>query len=308
MEPEGETDLYEQEEAGHLTRVEVAQGSLPARLELLGLGLGALLFAGLLVFLPVRRTAILDLEPASGLRLTIASLHLPLLLAFLGFLVRSSQRASSVPRSPVARAAWGQLMWGLFLLAASWLCLYGWMVALWSGAPGGEWAGARGLALADLLNTLGSVAFFYLYLVLDKPSVPAHEDPGRDVEFRRSLLAVAGICALSGLLSMLGRLGYFQLSELGPLLGSFVAAIAMMYFFGQFDYRYMRVPRWMIAPLYLYVAIQVAWHEIAAKDGEAWYPNALLVTALVLKAYLLGILCLWIHRKTLQKYLDFASL
>lgn len=68
----------------------------------------------------------------------------------------------------------------------------------------------------------------------------------------------------------------------------------------------MRVPRPLIAPLYVYVAIQIAWHEIA--PGEAAYAEGLFVSALLLKAYLFGLLWVWLRRRTLQRYLDFAAL
>jgi len=79
-----------------------------------------------------------------------------------------------------------------------------------------------------------------------------------------------------------------------------------MYFFGKFDYRYMRVKRLWIAPLYVYVAIQTAWHEIA--PGAGWYADGLFLAALLLKAYFFGLLWYWIRNRTLQRYLDFASL
>lgn len=268
--------------------------------------------AALLVGLPVRAGVEASPMIDAGFRFAIALAHLPVICAFLFLRFKwfGPPWSGTLPRSPIAREVWKQLLRGMTWLCLSWLALYAWLAAAWSGVDlFGAWVrGPKGLAVADLLNTGGTLAFFYLYLVLDKPSVPIAGDPQRHRDFKRSLLVAGGVCGAVGLLSLLGRLGYLHLNELGPLCGSFAAAIAMMYFFGQFDYRYMKVKRWMIAPLYLYVAIQVAWTEIAAAGSQGWHPNTLLVAALVLKVYLFSMLVFWIREKTLQKYLDFAAL
>jgi hypothetical protein len=273
----------------------------------------ALAFVPLLALLPVRDGTLILPPTPSPLRFAIALAHVPLMAAFL-FLRQSGigmvRGEECLPRSPLARRAFVQVLDGTTWLVASWMALYAWLAYLWSGSTVlGAWThGPKGLVLADAFNTAGSAAFFYLYLVLDKPSVSDADQPARDGEFRRSWIGVLAVCVSTVAVTLLGRHGWLGLQEIGPLAGSFLAAIAMMYFFGQLDYRYMRVRRLWIAPLYLYVAIQMAWHEIARAGDGSGYAEVLLIAALVLKAYLLGMLLLWIRDRTLQKYLDFASL
>lgn len=285
---------------------------------ILGGALAVALFAVLLAFLPVAPTLAPAPEPEpSRLRAAVALVHVLVIAAGTllvvgqaGFL--GSVREDDLPRSPVARRAWAQTMLGVGLLGAAWTQLYTWLFSLWSGADFlGAWVhGPKGLALADAWNTLGSFAFLFLYLVLDLPSVRSDEDAGRAREFQRSVARVAALSWGVAVLSLVGRHGWLGLERLGPFACSLLAAVAMMYFFGKFDYRYMRVKRLAIAPLYVYVAIQTAWHEIAptTTGASAGYADALFLVALVLKAYFFGLLALWIRNRTLQRYLDFASL
>lgn len=293
-----------------------APGAAPARATwLLGGALSVALLAALLAFLPVSPTLPPTPEPApSPLRAAVALVHVLVIAAGTllvvgqaGFL--GSAREDDLPRSPVARRVWAQTMLGIGLLGAAWTQLYTWLFSLWSGADFlGAWVhGPKGLALADAWNTLGSFAFLFLYLVLDLPSVRSDEDAGRAREFQHSVARVAALCWGVTALSLIGRHGWLGLERLGPFACSLLAAVAMMYFFGKFDYRYMRVKRLAIAPLYVYVAIQTAWHEIAPSTTGA-YADALFLVALVLKAYFFGLLALWIRNRTLQRYLDFAAL
>jgi len=273
-----------------------------------------LLYAGLLVLLPVSgRTPVAEAPAATPLLELVALAHvLVVTVGYLAILVTGgfigAGREDLLPRGPIARRAFSQVLLGLGLLAGAWCQLYVWLFTIWAGSDVlGAWArGPKGLALADGWNTLASFAFFYLYLVLDLPSVRSAEDEQRGAPFRRSLAGIGALCGGVALLALIGRHGWLGLERVGPFAGSLLAAVAMMYFFGKFDYRFMRVPRPWIAPLYLYVAIQTTWHEIAPGDGST--AEALFLAALLLKAYLFALLCFWIRRRTLQRYLDFAAL
>lgn len=313
--------MAEPREAPGRTEVESARTAPSAAVAARTFPGGALAFATALV---AGYVALLVLLPgADGMRVSEPPRATPLLrlVAFAHVVVVSAgyllllveggfvgTRTEGMPRGPLARRAFRQVLFGLALLSVAWGQLYLWLFSIWSDAGAlGAWArGPKGLALADAWNTLASFAFFYLYLVLDLPSVRSAEDAERAAPFRRALAGVGLLCLAVAVLALLGRHGWFGLERLGPLAGSLLGAVAMMYFFGKFDYRFMRVPRPLIAPLYVYVAIQIAWHEIA--PGEAAYAEGLFVAALLLKAYLFGLLWVWLRRRTLQRYLDFAAL
>ncbi len=257
-------------------------------------------------------------EPATApnpWRLGMALAHVACLCGFL-ILRRTRWRfdnPTALPRHPVAREAWRQFLNGVDALVLSWAALYLWLSWLWAGAylPGilpEAWSSARLLAIADLLNAAGSVVFLYLYLVLDKPSVPSPELPDRDVDFHDAWCACVALGLAVTLAAVLGRLGWLgSVSPLGPMLGSFLAAVAMMYLFGRFDYRSMRVGRLAVAPLYLYVALQVAWDRVATTEVSLGAELAFAL-ALVLKLYLLACLVRWARDRRLQRYFDFAAL
>ncbi len=102
-------------------------------------------------------------------------------------------RPGSPPITRVGHEAWGPFLRGWTGLWMAWLFLYVWLTLAWCGlfqiGTTATWIAA------DLLNLCGGFAFFYLFLVLDKPSVPAQGQPERDRGFRRALGLVGAICA-----------------------------------------------------------------------------------------------------------------
>jgi len=218
-----------------------------------------------------------------------------------------SSRAPRAPEGLVAQRAWSQFRAGWSLLWFAWMALYVWMTAYW-GLRGetdtGFWS-RWGPPVADLFNVLSSFVFFYLFLVLDRPSVKAEGLPQRDRAFRRSLFSVGTICASAALLSILGRLGYFQLMEFGPTIGSILVATSMAFFVGRLSDSHLKVKRSLLAPLYFYVALQMLWHLSVMAGAQHQLANALvLFGALVLKVYLFALLTRWIQDGKLQTYFD----
>lgn len=274
--------------------------------------LAVLLSVGLLLLLPAVGGPVPAATPRAFwiavLHVVLLSLVLALRLGPLAFAA-----AAELPAEPVARRVWRQYQRGLNALCLAWWGLYVWLAVTWGravfgGASGSAWLdGPRALAVGEVLNTLASLAFLYLFLVLDHPSVPVAGEEGRDEGFKRSWRLACTAAGAVAALSVLDRLGYLVPDlRLGPLAGSFFAAVAMMYFFGRFDFRYMRVPRLQIAPLYVYVALQVAWERVSSRpDGLA---DAAFGLALGLKVYLLYLQLRWMRNRTLQRYFDFAAL
>ena len=160
-----------------------------------------------------------------------------------------SSRAPSEPEGLVARRAWHQFRRGWSCLWFAWMALYVWMAAYWGlGGDGEQGFWARwGPPVADLFNVLSSFVFFYLFLVLDRPSVKAEGLPQRDRAFRRSLLAVGTICAATALLSILGRFGLFELDAFGPTTGSILVAMSMAFFVGRLSDSHLKVKRSLLA-------------------------------------------------------------
>jgi len=222
-------------------------------------------------------------------------------------IVLLSGREPGTPTGLVAQRAWSQFRRGWLLLWLAWLALYLWMSAYWgrkaSDAAGfwNDW----GAPVADLLNVASSAVFFYLFLVLDRPSVKADGLPERDRAFRRSLLGVGTVCGAAALLSILGRLERFDLAQFGPTIGSILVAISMAFFVGRLSDSHLKVRRSLLAPLYFYVALQMLWHLFVMAGGENAVASALvLFGALALKVYLFALLTRWIQDGKLQRYFD----
>lgn len=238
------------------------------------------------------------------LRLHVAGAHV-IVMAVLLILVATSARPCE-PEGPVARQAWRQFRRGWTLLWGSWLALYSWLGLYWTL----EWNGAEvwsrwGPPVADLLNVASAAVFFYLFLVLDRPSVKADGVPERDHTFRRSLVGVALVCGATAMLSILGRFERFGLEAFGPLMGSLLVAISMAFFVGRLSDSHLKVRRALLAPLYFYVAIQVLWHLTVMQVAPNEVANSLVLCgALALKVYLFALVTRWIQDGALQRYFD----
>jgi len=238
------------------------------------------------------------------LRLHVAVAHV-VVMAVLLVLVFTNARPSE-PDGPIARQAWRQFRRGWSLLWCSWLALYSWLGLYWSMESVGVSAWSRwGPPVADLLNVVSAAAFFYLFLVLDRPSVKADGVPERDRTFRRSLVGVAVVCGATAMLSIMGRFELLGLEAFGPLMGSLLVAISMAFFVGRLSDSHLQVRRALLAPLYFYVAIQVLWHLSVMQEAAGEVANALVLCgALALKVYLFALVTRWIQDGQLQRYFD----
>ena len=299
-------------ERGWIGRVEALLGRVPppargvALVGLLGAGaaglaVGTVVATRLLVGVAGALPGLLGDRP---LELYAALAHVVVVAVFLVLL-----GSGAAPREPfglVPRNAWRQLRRGWTLLWCSWLALYVWLGAYWGLERGASAFWDRlGPPIADLLNIASSAVFFYLFLVLDRPSVKADGLPERDRTFRRSLAGVGIVCGAAALLSILGRFGRLGLDSLGPQLGSILVAISMAFFVGRLSDSHLRVRRALLAPLYLYVAIQMLWHLFVMHGTASETGYALvLFGALALKVYLFALVTRWMQDGELQRYFD----
>jgi hypothetical protein len=153
---------------------------------------------------------------------------------------------------PIARKCLAQFIAGWRWAWVTWLMLYGW---LWINAG----SVGRPDVVADILNCLTSFPLFWCFFVLDKPSVPVPGDPERNASFRKAIGTVWGIGAGVTVLAVAGRLHLWGLNEFGLVFMGIYDGLAIAFLVGRFDSHWMKVPRWMLAPLYGYALIQMIY-------------------------------------------------
>jgi hypothetical protein len=77
----------------------------------------------------------------------------------------------------------------------------------------------------------------------------------------------------------------------------------MAYLFGRLDSHHMKIPRVLLAPLYLYVIIQLAWVIFQAQPPDSVVPSMFFGAALILKILLFAVITYWLDRGVLLDYL-----
>ena len=148
---------------------------------------------------------------------------------------------------------------------------------------------------------MNACCFFYCFLVLDELSLSTAERD-RKKHFR----IFAGVGLVIAVLSIL--LTYYGRDKLGGYLTAFYGGLAMAYFMGRFDSLLMKIPRGILAPLYLYALLQVAWLPLdpdSPKDSPLF--TACIWLALLLKMLLFVIITRWLTEGTLFKYVNDAE-
>jgi|SRR5215831_3861318 len=189
----------------------------------------------------------------------------------------------------------------------TWLALYGWFAACWIQPEWYKKHEALTWSVADIINILNAFGFFFCFLALDEPSVPTSEQPDRAEAFRWHLKLIISGGVVVGILSVLGRsLLSDQLEFFGPLLASCYTGLAMAYLFGRFDSHHINIPRALLAPLYLYVIIQLTW--VTFRTGmQGVEPSMFLGAALILKILLFLVVTYWLDHDVLLEYIKKAE-
>ena len=199
---------------------------------------------------------------------------------------------------PIARKCLVQFIVGWRWAWACWLALYVW---LWMyPSPGG-----RTGAIADVLNCLTSFPLFWCFFVLDRPSVAVPSDPERNASFRRVMGTVWGIGVGVMVLAVAGRLHLWGLNEFGLVFMGIYDGLAIAFLVGRFDSHWMKVPRWMLAPLYGYALIQMIY-VFFFNLPSAWQVYTYLV-ALLFKVCLFLVVTHLLHAGHLRRYLEAAE-
>jgi hypothetical protein len=199
---------------------------------------------------------------------------------------------------PIAQKCLAQFIAGWRWTWAAWLALYCW---LWIHGN----AGGGPDAVADILNCLTAFPMFWCFFVLDKPSVAVPGNPGRNASFRKAIVTTWGIGAGVMLLAVAGRLHLWGLNEFGLVFMGIYDGLAIAFLVGRFDSHWMKVPRWMLAPLYGYALIQMIY-VFFVKLPPAWQVYTYLV-ALLFKICLFMVVTHLLHAGNLSRYLEAAE-
>jgi hypothetical protein len=199
---------------------------------------------------------------------------------------------------PIARRCLTQFIWGWRSAWALWLALYAWLWALTA-------LGRNPYPVADILNCLTAFPLFWCFFVLDKPSVAAPGNPERNASFRKAVGVTWGIGAGVTLLAVAGRMHVWGLSEFCLGFMGIYDGLAIAFLVGRFDSHWIRVPRWMLAPLYGYALIQMIYVFFFNLPVE-WQIYTYLV-ALLFKVCLFVVVTHLLHAGNLRVYLEAAE-
>lgn len=228
--------------------------------------------------------------------------------------VRSSNLSDE--RSPASNS-FKQLLWGWQLLWLTWILFYGCLAAQWLHLVNGITLGILGSAsrvlghMSELLNLINGFFFYYLFFVLDQPSVPTAADPERANPFRRNCAVTFGIgIAIFGLSTYLLWGETIEGSKLLlPKLVPAYIAVGMTFFFGRLDSHYLKLPRIILAPLYLYAVIQLFWEYNTFADNKTFIPERITIfsIALILKFVVFLTLSKLIRHERFRRYFVVAE-
>lgn len=212
--------------------------------------------------------------------------------------------------TPASRS-FKQLLYGWRRLWIVWILLYTCLAVNWFGLLNNNdykaWKGAVELG-ADVFNIINGFFFYYLFFVLDQPSVATEEEPKRAKEFHHNIYIALSLGIIVLIASRLTKLPYFPGAQgiLGESLIGAYTAVGMVFFIGRLDSHYLRLRRVVLAPLYLYGIIQLYWGH-----GNVGTPDPEQVTifslALILKLVIFLFLSEWIKDGRFYQYIVTAE-
>lgn len=239
----------------------------------------------------------------------LASLHVLVCGIFVFIILHSeesSRRTKPKWSGDEARRTFYQFIKGWTAVWTTWFMLYLIMMIFSFPGEGYEICEPCYLSVIDFLNISNSVVFFYIFLVLDMPSVPGKRRQNRDQPFRKALKWIYVISFFILLLSALGRFSFFGLQKLGPFFSGFLVAISMSYVFGRLDSHYLGADRRMLAPLYFYAAIQVIG-PMLLELSIGVYQTLFFILVLALKVILFFVFYSWQRGRLFERYINKAS-
>jgi hypothetical protein len=227
------------------------------------------------------------LTSVNGLEGTIAIFNV-LLAAFVLWDPKTRQAiktADIASTLPSAKDSFRKLMLGWRLLWLFRMLLYVWLGAHWFGLHNFV-SSKLTWYIASALHLLVGFFHYFLFFVLDIPSVATESRPNSAIVFRRS---ISTILVFGGFVFIASALvNYSTPSEAGitnflahKLIPTY-AGIGMAFLIGRLDSHYLRIPRIMLAPMYLYVIVQPLWSRVAGTDFQNVNAERAAIFALVL--------------------------
>ena len=206
----------------------------------------------------------------------------------------------SEDKSPSA-LSFKQLLLGWRLLWLTWIPFYACLSARWLYQISDDNAFWR---VVNALNMVNGFFFYYLFFVLDQPSVPTESEPDRAKMFRRNVRVTIAVGIVIFIVSTFFQGQGFLAEKLSPA----YIAVGMAFFFGRLDSHYLRAHRVLLAPLYLYAVIQLFWGRESAVN-LAFDPEriAIFVLAFILKFVIFITLSQWIRDGRFRKYFVVAK-
>ncbi|HEY0375647.1 MAG TPA: hypothetical protein VGC87_01665 [Pyrinomonadaceae bacterium] len=203
-----------------------------------------------------------------------------------------------------------QLLLGWRLLWFTWILFYGCLAAQWLHLIGGVTSEILG-HVSELLNMINGFFFYYLFFVLDQPSVPTAADPERANPFRRNCVFtfLLGIIIYDLSIFLLWNSSVGGGKALLPKLVPAYIAVGMAFFFGRLDSHYLKLPRIILAPLYLYAVIQLFWEHNTFANNKTFIPERVTIfsVALILKFVVFLTLSKLIRHERFRQYFVIAE-
>jgi hypothetical protein len=251
------------------------------------------------------------LTSINGLEGSIAILNV-LLAAFVLWDPKTRQAikaADNVSTLPSTKNSFRKLMLGWRLLWLVRMLLYLWLGANWFGLHNFinlklTWY------IADALHLLVGFFYYFLFFVLDPPSVATELKPDSAIVFRRSVITMLLLGCLVFIASVLVSWSHSP-SKAGvtdivvyKIIPTYTG-IGMAFFIGRLDSHYLRMPRVILAPMYLYVIIQPLWGRIEATEIPNVNPERVVILslALMLKFVFFYSVAKWIRNGSFLQYL-----
>lgn len=252
------------------------------------------------------------LESVNGLEGTIAILNV-LLAAFVLWdpkTRRAIKLADDASTPPSTKESFRKLMLGWRFLWLARMLLYIWLGSHWFGLHNFVHVQVT-WSVASALHLLVGFFHYFLFFVLDPPSIASKARPDSAVVFRRSILTMIILGSVVYTASLLITLYHSTLSEWGitsilahRLIPTY-AGIGMAFVIGRLDSHYLRIPRVLLAPLYLYVIVQPLWSRVAGTDFRVVNTDRAVIFCLVLilKFVFFYSIVKWIRNGGFLKYL-----
>ncbi len=190
----------------------------------------------------------------------------------------------------------------LLILCASWLVLYLWFAFSWSfGEPlFHEHQRLVFWIFADLIHSSAAFIFFYIYVYVETPFPSKRSSVLQDSNLSR-LITLGAITLTILIISVIGRVGIWNLNRIGPICLAFWVGISMQYFMSILETLDARVNRKYFTPLYLYVLVQTLWPVIGSFLNLEESTLILYIT-FILKIYFMVVFIIWLRRNYFTRY------